>query len=57
MNPTVTIHSEADGVTQTITLTKTRADTGYFTRISKMSVLVFVELAPRRRDAKYVRFL
>ena len=28
MNPIVTIHSDADGVTRTITLTKTGADTG-----------------------------
>ena|ERR1700728_2551410 len=31
MNPTVTIHSDADGVTRTITLTKTGADTGHLT--------------------------
>jgi hypothetical protein len=31
MNPTVTIHSDADGVTRTITLTKTGADTGHIT--------------------------
>jgi hypothetical protein len=29
MNPTVTIHSDANGVTRTITLTKTGADTGH----------------------------
>lgn len=34
MNPTVTIHSDADGVMQTITLTKTGADTGYITLAS-----------------------
>ncbi len=34
MNPTVTIHSDADGVTRTITLTKTGADTGRFTMAS-----------------------
>lgn len=33
MNPTVTIHSDADGVTRT-TLTKTGADTGRFPRLS-----------------------
>jgi hypothetical protein len=31
MNPTVTIHSDADGVTRTITMTKTGADTGHIT--------------------------
>ena len=31
MNPSVTIHSDADGVTKTITLTKTGADTGHIT--------------------------
>ena len=31
MNPTVIIHSDADGVTRTITLTKTGADTAHIT--------------------------
>jgi single-stranded DNA-specific DHH superfamily exonuclease len=31
MNPTVTIHSDADGVTRTITLIKTGADMGHIT--------------------------
>jgi hypothetical protein len=31
MNPTVTIHSDANGVMRTITLTKTGADTGHIT--------------------------
>ncbi len=31
MNPTVTIHSDAGGVTKTITLAKTGADTGHIT--------------------------
>jgi len=34
MNPTVTIHSDADGVTRTITLTKTGANTGHITMAS-----------------------
>ncbi len=34
MNPTVTIHSDANGVTQTITITKTGADTGHITMAS-----------------------
>jgi hypothetical protein len=34
MNPTVTIHSDADGVTRTITLTKTGADTGHITIVA-----------------------
>ena len=34
MNPTVTIHSDTDGVTRTITLTKTGADTGHITLAS-----------------------
>ena len=34
MNPTVTIHSDAGGVTQTITLTKTGADAGHITLAS-----------------------
>jgi hypothetical protein len=31
MNPTVTIHSDAAGVTRTITPTKSGADTGHIT--------------------------
>jgi hypothetical protein len=31
MNPGVTIHSDTDGVTRTITLTQTGADTGHIT--------------------------
>ena len=34
MNPTVTIHSDAGGVTRTITLTKTGADTGHITIVA-----------------------
>lgn len=34
MNPTVTIHSDASGVTRTITLSKTGADEGHFTMAS-----------------------
>ena len=34
MNPTVTIHSDANGVTRTITLSKTSADTGHITMAS-----------------------
>jgi hypothetical protein len=34
MNPTVTIHSDAIGVTRTITLTKTGADTGHITIVA-----------------------
>ena len=34
MNPSVTIHSDADGVTRTITLTKTGDDTGHITMAS-----------------------
>ena len=34
MNPTVTIHSDADGITRTITLTRTGADTGHFAMAS-----------------------
>lgn len=34
MNPTVTIHSDANGVTRTITLTKTGADTGHITIVA-----------------------
>lgn len=34
MNPTVTIHSDADGVTRTITLTETGADTGHITIVA-----------------------
>lgn len=49
MNPTVTIHSDAAGVTRTITLTKTGADMGHITMSStaafrghRLSVLAFV---------------
>lgn len=34
MNPTVTIHSDVDGVARTITVTKTGADTGHITMTS-----------------------
>lgn len=34
MNPIVTIHSDADGVTRTITLTKTGVDTGHITLVA-----------------------
>ena len=34
MNSTVTIHSDANGVTRTITLTKTGADTGHITIVA-----------------------
>lgn len=34
MDPTVTIHSDSDGVTRTITLTKTGADTGHITLVA-----------------------
>jgi hypothetical protein len=34
MNPTITIHSDANGVTRTITLTKTGADTAHITIVA-----------------------